>query len=80
MLVEKRRGVERQRIPVALLGKHSDDGQEVAKNAHTSFGGLTAFRNLRGGRVALADGGEHLEFDRGFQSLSALVRIDCLEE
>jgi hypothetical protein len=35
---------------------------------------------VRGGGVALADRGEHLELDCGLESFGSLVRVDGLEK
>jgi hypothetical protein len=65
---------------IVLLGGHFHYDEVVAENAHSFFRRLTSLCDLGDSRVAFADRGEDFEFESGLQSLSALVRIDCLEE
>jgi hypothetical protein len=41
---------------------------------------LAALGDVRGGRVAFANRGEHFQLDRGFESFGSLMCVDGLEK
>jgi hypothetical protein len=63
-----------------MLRKEALNGQEIAKNAHAFFAGLSALREFRSSRNAAADEREYFEFNSGFEGCRPLKTVQSVED